>query len=88
MKIALTEAIVYPNHRPDIFQGIRAPPRGILLFGPPGNGKTLIAKAVASESGASFYNVSASALVTKFMGDSERLMRALFQSAYANQPAV
>lgn len=88
MKDALAESIIYPNARPDIFQGIRAPPRGILLFGPPGNGKTFIAKAVAAESGTSFYNVSASTFVSKNMGEGEKMVRALFASAYINQPSV
>ncbi|KAL4427400.1 hypothetical protein ABPG74_009672 [Tetrahymena malaccensis] len=88
VKEALYESIIYPNLRPDIFQGIRAPPRGILLFGPPGNGKTLIAKAVATESNATFYNISASNLMSKNLGEGEKLVKALFQCAYVNQPSI
>ena len=80
--------MIFPNARPDIFQGIRAPPRGILLYGPPGNGKTLIARAVACESKVTFYNISASSLVSKMMGEGERLVKSLFLCAYQNQPSV
>ena len=80
--------MIFPNARPDIFQGIRAPPRGVLLYGPPGNGKTMIARAVACESKVTFYNISASSLVSKMMGEGERLVKSLFLCAYQNQPSV
>lgn len=56
--------------RPDLFQGIRSPPRGLLMYGPPGNGKTFVAKALAKESGCTFYNISAAAIMNKFVGES------------------
>ena len=81
VKQVLNEAIVYPALRPDIYKGIRAPPKGILFYGPPGNGKTMLATAVASNSECTFFSVSAGTLVSKWVGDSERMLKALFDCA-------
>lgn len=88
VKQVIKEAIIYPNMRPDLYKGIRSPPRGILFYGPPGNGKTLMAKAVASECKATFFNVTAASLISKWVGDSERMLKAIFAEAYKRQPSI
>ncbi|XP_058446602.1 fidgetin-like protein 1 [Malaya genurostris] len=87
-KTTIQEAVVWPILRPDIFTGLRRPPRGILLFGPPGTGKTLIGKCIASQSKSTFFSISASSLTSKWIGDGEKMVRALFAVATVHQPAV
>ncbi|KFB46202.1 hypothetical protein ZHAS_00014206 [Anopheles sinensis] len=87
-KTIIKEAVVWPILRPDIFTGLRKPPRGILLFGPPGTGKTLIGKCIASQSKSTFFSISASSLTSKWIGDGEKMVRALFAVAAVHQPAV
>ncbi|XP_033326107.2 fidgetin-like protein 1 isoform X1 [Megalopta genalis] len=87
-KKIIKEVVVYPMLRPDIFTGLRRPPKGILLFGPPGTGKTLIGKCIAAQSKSTFFSISASSLTSKWIGEGEKMVRALFAVARVYQPAV
>ena len=86
-KRALHEMVIMPQLRPDLFTGLRAPPRGVLLFGPPGTGKTMLAKAVACQSNATFFSISAASLTGRWVGESEGMVRAMFEVARSRQPS-
>ncbi|CAI9728748.1 fidgetin 1 [Octopus vulgaris] len=84
----IQEIVVWPMLRPDIFTGLRGPPKGLLLFGPPGTGKTLIGKCIASQSKSTFFSISASSLTSKWVGEGEKTVRTLFAVSRCYQPAV
>ncbi|KAJ2719534.1 Ribosome biogenesis ATPase rix7, partial [Coemansia sp. Benny D115] len=89
VRTELRMAVVEPIKRPEIFAqvGITAP-AGVLLWGPPGNGKTLLAKAIANESHTNFISVKGGELMSKYVGDSERAVRQVFARARASSPCV
>ncbi|KAF9910324.1 hypothetical protein EC991_006823 [Linnemannia zychae] len=87
-KKTIMETITWPMLRPELFTGLRRPPKGLLLFGPPGTGKTMIGKCIASQSKATFFSISSSSLTSKWVGDGEKMVRALFAVARCHQPAV
>lgn len=89
IKQQLIEAVQWPQLSPDAFKrvGIR-PPRGLLMIGPPGCSKTLMARAVASEAKLNFLAVKGPELFSKWVGESEKAVKALFAKARVNSPAI
>ena len=87
-KRSLQEAAILPLLRPDLYTGLRSPPRGILLYGPPGTGKTMLVKAVAHESQCILFACTASALTSKWHGEGEKLVRTLFRMASDVAPSI
>lgn len=87
-KKSIQEIVVWPMLFPHLFTGLRSPPKGILLFGPPGTGKTMIGRCIAGQAKATFFSISASSVTSKWVGEGEKLVKALFAVARCNQPAV
>jgi ATPase family AAA domain-containing protein 1 len=87
---SLRETVIYPLTHPHLFtsSSLLSAPKGVLLYGPPGCGKSMLAKALAKESGATFMNISVSMLTSKWYGESNKLVHAMFGLAQRLKPCI
>lgn len=89
MKKKLHENVIWALRKPEVFQRLAVkPPRGVLMYGPPGCGKTLLARAIATESGANFVTVKGPEILSKWVGDSEKAIREIFRKAKSSTPCI
>jgi len=89
VKDQIEEVLILPRLHPQLFaSALTRPSRGLLLFGPPGTGKTLLARWIASECGATFFSINASSVLSKWIGEAEKTVKALFHLASERQPSV
>jgi vacuolar protein-sorting-associated protein 4 len=87
-KSALKEAVILPTRYPQLFEGERKPWTGILLYGPPGTGKSFLAKACATEAKGTFFSIKSSDLLSKFLGETEKQVKNLFEIAREKKPSI
>ena len=88
IKQSMMEAVILPLNQPQLFTGSRKPWHGILLFGPPGTGKSYIAEALSEEANVDFLSISASDIMSKYVGESEKAIKDLFARARQRRPCV
>lgn len=87
-KRVLRESVIFPIQYPKLFKGLLQPWRAVLLYGVPGTGKTYLAKALSHESNSTFFNIPASSIVSKYRGESEKIVRVLFTLARTYAPSI